>query len=277
MKVTIFDTKVDFMARTIPPSMGGVLEELELEQPALVTSEYLARLVKQQGLRTPVKVVAARLRERGWLLPTGRRGVWEFAPAALAGAHSRNDPVTPLRAFLAERPDARCALTFQAAAWAYGAADRVPARLEVAAVTSELAHQLPAALAGTVFKPRLDYQDLRNVPVLAVESVIVHMAARPGAVRSWASALEWLPDLAHMLAPGLLVEELSGRPASVRARTGYLLQGLRPDLAAAVRDVAPPTSKTWFGPRGPLRRHDATWQIADTLLPFNPRALEPAV
>ncbi|MGB4778759.1 type IV toxin-antitoxin system AbiEi family antitoxin [Microbacterium sp.] len=264
------------MTRTIPPSMGGILEELELEQPTLVTSAHLARLVAQQGVQTPVKVVAARLRERGWLLPTGRRGVWEFAPAAVAGAYSRNDPVTPLRAFLAGRPDARCALTFQAAAWAHGLADRAPARLEVAAATSDLVRQLPAVLAGTVFDPRLDCQTLRAVPVLAVESVIVHMAARPSAVRSWASALEWFPEMTQLLALDPLERELARRPVSVRARTGYLLQGLRPDLADALLSAGPVGGKTWFGPRGKLRRHDAAWQIADTLLPFDPRTLTPA-
>lgn len=263
------------MTRTIPPTMGGILEELELEQPALVTSAYLSGLVEQQGLRTPAKVVAARLRERGWLLPTGRRGVWEFAPAAVAGAYSRNDPVTPLRAFLSQRPRARCALTFQAAAWAHGAADRVPAHLEVAAATSELARQLPTSLAASVFDAHLEYRILRTVPVLAVESVIVHLAARPAAVRSWTSALEWLPDLTHMLALDPLRQELDDRPASVRARTGYLLQGLRPDLANMLHG-APLAGKTWFGPRGKLRRHDTTWQIADTLLPFDPRTLRSA-
>lgn len=124
------------MKRTIPRTMSGILEELELEQPTLVTSERLNDLVQQQGLTTPTKVVAARLRERGWLLPTDRRGVWEFAPAAFAGPYSRNDPLTPLQAFLSRDPDERCALTFQAAAWALGAADRAPARIEVAAATS---------------------------------------------------------------------------------------------------------------------------------------------
>lgn len=265
------------MTRTIPATFAGILEELELEQPTLVTREHLARLVEQHGLHTPVNVIAARLRERGWLLPTGRRGVWEFAPAAVAGAHSRNDPVMPLRAFLAQQPHARCALTFQAAAWAHGVADRAPARLEVAAATSELARQLPTALAGTVFNPRLDYQILRTVPVLAPESVLVHMAARPAAVRSWTSALEWLPELTQSLAREALVTELGGRPSSVRSRTGYLLQGLRPDLADALRGLGPVAGKVWFGPRGKLRRHAATWQIADTLLPFDPRTLRPAV
>lgn len=261
------------MTRTIPPSMGGILEELELEQPTLVTSDHLARLVAQYGVQTPTRMVAARLRERGWLLPTGRRGVWEFAPAAVAGAYSRNDPVQPLRAFLTERPEARCALTFQAAAWAYGFADRAPAHLEVAAASGVLVRQLPAALAGVVFDPRLEYRTLRAVPVLAEESVIVHMTARPSAVRSWASAVEWLPEMAHVLALGRMERELADRPLSVRARTGYLLQGMRPDLAAALWSATPVAGKTWFGPRGKLRRHDATWQIADTLLPFDPRTL----
>jgi predicted transcriptional regulator of viral defense system len=261
------------MTRTIPPSMGGILEELELEQPTLVTSEQLAELVERHGLRTPARVVAARLRERGWLLPTGRRGVWEFAPAAVAGAYSRNDPVTPLRAFLAHRPAARCALTLQAAAWAHGVADRAPTRIEVATATSELAHQLPAGIAASVFDPHLDYQNLRGVPVLAPESVLVHMAASPRVVRSWTSALEWLPDLAAELSWERLSLELADRPAACRARTGYLIQGVRPDLAGAVRELGPLHGKTWFGPRGPLRRHDNAWQVADTILPFDPRIL----
>jgi len=257
--------------------MAGLLEELELEQPTLVTIEYLGHLVDQSGLRTPTKVVAARLRDRGWLLPTGRRGVWEFAPAAVAGAYSRNDPVTPLRAFLIQRPDARCALTFQAAAWAHDFADRAPVRLEVAAATGALVAQLPSALAGSVFDPRLEYHSLRGVPVLAPESIVVHMAARPAAVRSWASALEWLPKLAGSLKRGRLLKELDDRSATIRSRAGYLLQGLRPDLAEAIRAPAPQNdtkpSKTWFGPRGKLLRHDAGWQIADTILPFDPRSL----
>lgn len=263
------------MTRAIPPSLAAIVEELELEQPVLVTSAQLTELVQRLGTRSPAAVVAARLRERGWLLPTGRRGVWEFAPAAVAGPYSRNDPVTPLRAFLTQRPEARCALTFQAAAWAHGAADRVPARLEVAAATSDLARQLPSALHATVYDPRLDPQTLRGVPVLAAESVVTHMAARPGAVRSWSSTLEWLPDLARDLMPDSLEVELTGRPPAVRSRVGYLIQGLRPDLADTVRALGPVNGKSWFGPRTALRRHDVGWQVADTILPFDPRDIPP--
>lgn len=276
-KVTNLVTKDDVLTRSVSPGMAGILEELELEQPTLVTSERLNQLVEQQGLRTPVKVVAARLRDRGWLLPTGRRGVWEFAPAALAGPYSRNDPTADLRAFLLQRPQAKCGLTFQAAAWAHGFADRAPARLEVATASAAVSKQLPASLAGSVFDPQLPMTETRGVPVLAPESVLVHMAARPAAVRSWASALEWLPELTESLSVEQVLTELAQRPASVQARTGYLLQGLRPDIALAIRGVwaidGAKMNKTWFGPRGKLKRHDATWQIADTILPFSPSEL----
>jgi len=111
--------------------------------------------------------------------------------------------------------------------------------------------------------------------VLAVESVLVHMAAKPSAVRSWASAVEWLPDLAAELVWEAIAQELQVRPRAARARTGYLLTGLRPDLAERIGPLAETTSRTWFGPRGKPLRHDSRWQIADALLPFDPRTLGP--
>lgn len=263
--------------RAIPPSMAPILEELEMEQPGLVTSEDLAELAQRHGVRSHPRAIAARLRDLGWLLPTPRQGVWEFAPAALAGPYSRNDPLTPLKAFLSKRANARCALTFQAAAWAHGVADRFPTRPEVAAADRQLAYQLPEELAPSVFSPNLAYQRLRDVPVLRPESVVTQMAARPAAVRSWSSAVEWLPELAELLEASRVSIELTGRPAAVRARTGYLLQRLRPDLATTIRDLGAPRSTTWFGPRASLRRHDSTWLIADTILPFDPRDLRQAV
>jgi hypothetical protein len=94
------------------------------------------------------------------------------------------------------------------------------------------------------------------------------MAAAPGRVRSWSSALEWLPELAAEAELDEALVELHGRPATVAARLGYLLQGLRPDIA---QRIEPPATKTWFGPRRPLVRHDNRWLVADTLLPFDPR------
>lgn len=54
-------------------------------------------------------------------------------------------------------------------------------------------------------------------------------------------------------------------------RAAYLLSGLRLDLAEQLQSAS--KGKVWFGPRGPLLRHDYRWQVADTLLPFDPRTL----
>jgi transcriptional regulator with AbiEi antitoxin domain of type IV toxin-antitoxin system len=259
------------MTRTIPASLAPVLEQLELEQADLVTMARLDELVRAVGVGTQTRTVAARLRERGWLLSTGQRGVWEFAPAAVAGAYSRGGPTRLLRAALA-RTEIVCGLTFQAAAWSLGLADRAPARVEVAAADDRAAGQLPADLDVSVFKPRLPYDKAKGVPVLGPASVLAHMAATPTRVRSWASAVEWLPDVAAEVSVDDVLTELDERAATVSARLGYLLQGLRPDIAER---IAGPRTKTWFGPRRSIVRHDSRWQIADTLLPFDPRALRP--
>lgn len=258
------------MTRNIPPSLAPVLEQLELNADELVTTARLDELVRAAGIDTPTRIVAARLRERGWLLETGQRGVWEFAPAAVAGPHSRGGPTRLLRSVLARR-EVPCGLTFQAAAWALGLADRAPLRVEVAMANEHDVRWMPAGLDISIFTPRLPYQTAKNVPVLDPASVLTHMAAAPTRVRSWTSAVEWLPDLAAEAAATDTLSELEGRPATVRARLGYLLQGLRPDIAG---ELTEPATKTWFGPRRRLIRHDERWQMADTLLPFDPRDLE---
>jgi hypothetical protein len=261
------------LTRSIPRSLSPVLTELELAGADLVTTSQLDALLRAAGIRTETRIVAARLRELGWLLPTGQRGVWEFAPAAVAGPYSRSGHTRLLRSVLA-RVEVACGLTFQAAAWAHGLADRAPARIEVAAFTAQDARRLPDELDVSVFAPRLDYATAKGVPTLRPASVLTHMAASPSRVRSWTSAIEWFPDVAAEASTAEVLSELRGRPATVAARLGYLLQGLRPDIAG---QITGPSTKTWFGPRRTVIRHDSRWQVADTLLPFDPRTLESVV
>jgi hypothetical protein len=261
------------MPRSLPPSLASIVEDLELDQPTVVTSEMLGELVARHGLRTPPKVVAARLRERGWLLATGSRGVWEFAPGAHAGPYGHGDPTLPLQAALAAQPGLSAALSLNTAAWALGYADRVPARLDVAVPHLT---RVPKALAVhvnvTTYDPSLDLVQAKGAPTHRPESVAVHLASSPAAVRSWSAVLEWLPDLAAELSGELLGIELHDRPTAVRVRTGYLLSGLRPDLAAPLRaDVGGPVR---FGPRSAkVRRHDPTWRVLDALLQVDPASL----
>ena len=264
------------MARSVSASMARILERLELERPLLLTSAELARMLEEEDISTPAAVFASRMREKGWLLPTGQRGVWEFAPAAVAGAYSSMDPLIGLKALLAAHEGLSCSLTFAAAAWAMGLADRAPATIDVAFDARPTGMRLPDGISAHAYSPTLEPVERRGVPCLAPESVVVHMATRPAEVGSWQSASEWLVELAHELDEGRVLEELSGRSVSVRARTGYLLQGMRPDVAEAIMGLGAPTSKVRFGPRRESIRNDERWMISDTVLPFDPRKMEDA-
>ena len=259
------------MARTIPKGLSGVLEELELERPQLVTAPQLAELCGRAGVRTPVKVVASRLRDRGWLLATPQRGVWEFAPAELAGAYTSADPLLPLKAYAAAHPGERFALASQTAAWALGLADRVPAVIEAA--FERLPASVPKGVSASTYRPNITAVAAKGVAALAPESIVVHMAQRPSAVRSWQGVAEWLPDVAYELEADAVIDELEGRPHSTAARAGYLLQGMRPDVAGAIMEKHPPGSKTRFG-TGAAARNDERWQVSDSALPFDPREME---
>jgi predicted transcriptional regulator of viral defense system len=265
-------------ARTLPRGLAPIVEALELDEVSLVTIGLIDEIRLRAGIATPANVLASRLRARGWLLATRQRGVYEFAPGSHAGPLSRGSLTLPLQAALRAQPRPDVGLTFQSAAWALGLADRAPSRLEVAAPTAKTASRLSRVLGEgarvLVFTPHLPWETGHGVPVLSADSLLVHMAVRPRSVRSWASAVEWLPDIAANASPARAVIELAERPVSVAARLSYLLSGLRPDIADAV--APPPRGKVYFGPRGRLLRHDATHQIADTLLPFDPRTL-PAV
>jgi predicted transcriptional regulator of viral defense system len=262
------------LARSISPSMAGILGSLELDQPRLVTTADLDRLRKETGVKTPARVIAARLREKGWLLATSTNGVWEFAPAAVAGPYSENDPLTPLKAALLKNPEVRCGLTLQTAAWVYGLADRIPSKLELAVYNRKDAPKFSQTMSTYIYSSWLDYNIIRDVPVLAMESIFVQIAYRPSIIRSWSGTLEWLPELAAELSEEYLLQELTDRNGATVARTGYLLQGLRPDLADAIFKKFPIVNKSWFGPRTVLKNHDNHWLVADTILPFDPRKLE---
>lgn len=259
------------MARSIPKGLSGVLEELELERPQLVTTPQLASLCERSGVLTPAKVVASRLREKGWLLTTPQRGVWEFAPAELAGAYSSADPLLPLKAHAAAHPDERFALASQTAAWALGLADRVPAVIDAA--FGRMPASVPDGVRASTYRPNVPTIVAKGVSTLAPESIVVHMAQRPSAVRSWQGVAEWLPDVAYELDATKVLDELGGRPRSVAARIGYLLQGMRPDVADIVMEASPPRSKVRFG-TGSAIRNDERWQVSDSALPFDPREME---
>ena len=86
--------------------------------------------------------------------------------------------------------------------------------------------------------------------------------------------MEWLPDLVFEIEMERLMKELEGRPNSVKQRTGYLLQNMYPEAAAAILQNTRLCSKVRFGPRKESLRNDETWMVSDTVLPVSPKDME---
>ena len=261
------------MARTIPKSMAGILEDLELMRELYVNVSRIRELAQKYNIKTAPYIIASRLKEEGWLLPTSQRGVWEFVPASSAGVFSQNDPLGPVKAYRSANPDTECYLCLQSAAWALGLADRLPEHSQLA-FPHIPRRGISEDIVTYVYQPSIGPVTAKGIPCLAPESIIVHIAARPAVIGAWESVLEWLPDVVYESKIDVLLEELRDRNDSVKKRTGYLLQGMYPSASEEIRKLITTDSKIRFGPRSGALRNDEKWNVSDTVLPVDPKKLE---
>jgi len=260
------------MTRSIPPTLAPVLELLELDRPVTISRRHMGELIREARVDWPVNVVIQRLSALGWLKGTEARGVWQFLPAERAGAFSTGDPLLTLQATLTADPTVPVALALGSALWLLDLADRHPDVPEVALPPRS---HIPAAIRRSYrvvrHKTRLPPVKVRGIPVHSPASVLVHLATRPTDVRSWAAVLEGLEELVNAADEPDILTEVEGRTHATQVRFAYLICGIAPRLVD--RLGVQPRGKVWFGPRGPLRRHDSHWNIADTILPFPPSEL----
>ena len=269
------------MTRPRPRAVTKIVERLELEQAFLVTLADLRGLMNDLDAQSEPKLVAKRLRDRGWLLPTAFPSVWKFAPEAQAGPYPRGHPFREIIAAHRAHPALDLAVGLASALWAHGLTDRSPDRPEVAVTPgARVPTGLSRACRVVRFQARLPPVILRDAPVHGLATVLVHLAARPTDVKSWGGVLDVLTDLVAAVAEaaptgGLdaLERELHDRPAAVRTRLAYLLHGVAPRWAKSL--TASSHGKVWFGPRGPLRRHHTALEVANTVLPMSPGDLPP--
>ena len=211
------------MARNISKSLSTILEALELDSVDYVTLDMLEKLAKEHNVGTEVSMIAQRLKNAGWLLPTSNAGVWEFASAAMAGSYSKNDPLREIKTFRLANPDIDCFLCLQTAAWALGCSDRLPSSLELA--FSELPRRVISENVKIYrYDAVLPLIQVRGVDCLSSESIIVHIASKPSVVQSWESVMEWLPEVVYEAETERILIELGDKNDSVKRRTGYLLQ-----------------------------------------------------
>lgn len=259
------------MARTLSRGLAPVVERLELDRPQIVTLRDIEKICIEEGVATEPRVVASRLKKAGWLLPTGKRAAWEFAPAELAGPYSSCDPLLPVKALAAVSHGTTPILRGQTAAWALGLADRVPATVEVTACGNGHA-ALPNGVCACAYRTNLDPVHAKGALSLASEAIVIQMAERPSSVRSWDSAAEWLPDVMAEMNADDMLKELEGRSTATAQRAGYLLQGARPDLAEKIFENVKVNSVAKFG-QGKPRRYSARWKVVDSELSWNPKEM----
>jgi len=232
----------------------------------VVTRSQLGALVHAAGIESPVDLVLQRLRERGWLLDLKTRGVWEFAPAARAGAHGSGDPLIELRATLARRPESHFAVAAESAAYLLGYAGRRPDREAVSAPPAVI---VPPALRDyrvVRWQARAPMAEREGLPIWDTSTLVACMAARPSSFRDWPNAGEWLSRAVADVSLHELCSELEGRPRSAWARAAYLLAvGERGDLGDALLAEAPPGAGPYYlGPRSRQGQYARPFDVIDS-------------
>lgn len=232
-----------------------------------MTRHDVEELAHAAGVRWPTNVVLQRLRQRGWLLDLKTRGVWEFAPAARAGAYGAGDPLIELRATLARRNGAPFAVAAESAAYLLGYAGRRP---QPEAVSAPAGTTVPPALRDyrvvrwTVRSPLERREDL---PVWGVATLLAFMATRPSQYHDWPNVGEWLPRAVAAAGVDDLRTELRDRPRSAWARAAYLLSvGGQAARGSELLCDAPPGNGPYFlGPRDRRGRHAAAFGVIDSI------------
>ncbi len=252
--------------RTIPHGLAPLLELLELEQPQVVTAVQVADLSRQAGIEWPADLVVRRLRERGWLLPLATKGVWEFAPAARAGAFGLGDPLVELRAVLARDSDAPYAVAAESAAYVLGMASRHPEPECIGAPPGVRPPKSLATFRIVRWEPQVPMAAREGLPVWSPATLIAFMASRPSGYHDWSNVGEWLQQAASAIDPDDVARELGGRSAAAWARAAYLLDrgGVTDRAEVLMRRVLRAEGPHYLGDRSVQGRYSSTYDVIDS-------------
>jgi hypothetical protein len=252
--------------RGITPTLAPLVQLLELEQPRVVSSSDLADYATQVGLHRPVPLIVRNLRERGWLLDLTTHGVWEFAPAARAGAFGAGDPFVELRATLKRDPAAPFAVAAESAAYELGLSSRRPDRDVVGAPAGARLPKALDAFRSVAWSPSVPLAVRDGLPTWSVDTLLAFMASKPSGYRDWPNVGEWIAQAAGGASVEALEAELAGLPRSAWARAAYLLEeGGQPDHAADLLEHAPAGRGPYYlGVRETPGRYSATYGVIDS-------------
>ena len=261
--------RVPLTTRRAPSSLAGLLQELELRQPKVVTGKEVAEVIAESGSHLTVEAAVERLVREGWLSPLRTRGAWEFIPASRAGRYPSGDPWIELRALLARKPDAPVAIAFASAVWELGHSTHQPS---LPTFAHRPGWRPPRALSdarSVSFDWRLPNGQKDRLPVWQPATVVVAAAHRPECQDNWGNADDWLPETMRAAIPTDVLIEARDRGTATLARLGYLAEWSgRHDIVEVLQPLLPERLQvTFLGPREPRGRWIKRWRLYDSLLP----------
>jgi AbiEi antitoxin C-terminal domain len=255
--------------RRAPTGIAGLLQELELRQPTVVTTQLLTEVISESGSHLSVEAAAERLVREGWLSPVRTRGSWEFVPASRAGAYPSGDPWIELRALLARKPESPVAIAFASAVWEHGYSTHQPTRQTFAHAPGWRPPRALSEARAVSYEWRLPPWQKNHLPVWHAATLAVAVAHRPACQDDWGNAEEWLPEVLRAISASDVLVEVRDRGAATIARLGHLAEWSgRNDIVEALRPLLPERlSVSYLGPREPRGRWVGRWRLYDSLLP----------
>lgn len=257
------------MARTIPPSLASVVEQLELDGASIVTVADLVHFGSPKMSEVAARHIAYELQRAGWLGRLRTQNAWEFLPGARGGPIGSADRFIEFRARRAADPTWRGVLAMESAATLLGLAQRVPAQEVVALPRDE---PFPKAFAKDWRYVRIDLgpgstTHINTLPTWTLDALLVGVAARPSGYRDVAGLGQWLELGAQRADVGQVIALLKSQNAATRQRAAYLFSAaLFNDKAAEVLRAYPARQPVWLGPRTSGGHFDGRCQVNDTVL-----------
>ena len=255
--------------RRTPASLAGVLQELELRQPRVVTGNLLADVITESRSHLTTAAAAERLVREGWLSPLRTRDAWEFVPASRAGRYPSGDPWIELRALLAHEPASPVAIAFASAVWELGHSTHQPVRSVLAHEPGWRPARALSRARSVSYIWRLPTWQKDGLPVWQSATVVVASASRPECQDNWANADDWLPETMRAATPADILAEAAGRTTASTVRLAYFAEWSgRHDIVEVLGPLLPEQLPvTFLGPREPLGRWVKRWRLYDSLLP----------
>lgn len=249
--------------------MAGLLQELELRQPKVVTGTLLTEVIAAAGSHLTNRAAVDRLVREGWLFPLRTRDAWEFVPASRAGRYPSGDPWIELRAVLARKPDAPVAVAFGSAVWELGFSSHQPTRRTFAHRHGWRPPRSLGDARSVSYQWRLPAVAKDGLPVWQPATIVVAAANRPECQDNWGNADDWLPEALRATTVADVVAEVGGRGTATLTRLGYLAERSgRHDIVEALSPLLPEhLPVTFLGPREPRGRWIKRWKLYDSLLP----------